>query len=963
MAKNVRTESQNWILLNKIGSGDAGEVWRVEAENSKVRAVLKRPVQNVSGGTSLRQATQIEAEGKILADLNGIDSTRNNIRIHTPLLIDQSIPGTSGTSGLFMISEEVSGLSITSLLDKLRQGDSAFSQVLTIKVLAAGFHLLRQVHAKGILWNDIKMDHIFWDENANKMSFIDWGNGLRFDPTAPDGKISPSLDFQQLIDEGRQLLSQVSPELLMDLGWPVSAKGLSDLDIFHLQMRVEYLENHLAMRVQEYQLLFSKYLQSADDIEGLSKVIELKKALERLGVEVQNEAILQSASQLWFQFLEKDDAESGYKLVQLMETNLTLPPHWQLAIYFFRTLQKTNHAELVTLLKPTLEEHWPEAMWVFQKDFSHHFSAENRTASLLSMRNLADISNEKSVILPEVLPKVQKVLQENITRLKKQNTINEEQMTQLENLKNQLSAIQSTWSTLADKETLGEKLLATREVLARLVTFGLAIPQNYQLSLTALLSKIREVYRAWANADLDQTHKLLRETFLLDPYLTYLHEIDQAIETTSQWVETLKEGPQNEQSLNAFGTQLLKTLPTTHLRLGLPGWLSAMIQMAQVFQSCQDLDLMRDQLRQVGMPLSWADYSELSLDFLVPNKPLNTFTPEQEAALTAFHTALARKKDARQELEQVKKTLPNYAFLYTKLLQQFQYIWSVHSLKESGIQVDDFPPADRVRVEEAFNVLTFIKTWLNTSQNQVYALIPNTPKTKQSWRQIEDIQKATKEWQDLILPALGKIKQKDWAPQSSVESRYSLFPNLLNSQRNLSKLSQAWRKIEIHGIFTESLADMLASVDQAQSSFYSFWQALDHSELPAHQWLAMVYQPILSEINQNMLLIMRHLQSVMRALDVLNNPQMARTRLALNSAGELMFTLVQLNDLILPPSRDFNLYRHWRQQYLDLLQEGHLGRIRENIQAIESIHPLLNWLDELLRRDTDYFKVPDQQRW
>ncbi len=127
----------------------------------------------------------------------------------------------------------------------------------------------------------------------------------------------------------------------------------------------------------------------------------------------------------------------------------------------------------------------------------------------------------------------------------------------------------------------------------------------------------------------------------------------------------------------------------------------------------------------------------------------------------------------------------------------------------------------------------------------------------------------------------------------------------------------------------------------------------------------MVNQAIFSEINQSLLLIMRQLLALSRSLDVINTADMARTRLALNSAGgEIMFTLERLNSLILPPSRDFNLYRHWRQQYLDLIQEGNVNKIRENIQSIESIHPpLLPWLDELLRRDTDYFNLPEEQRW
>ncbi len=254
----------------------------------------------------MRQASQIEAEGKILADLEGVDSSRNRIHVHTPPAHRQKPIRNIGHQRTFIISEEVSGISITTLLDKLRQGQSPFSQVLTLKVLAASFQLLRQVHAKGILWNDVKMDHIFWDESENKMSFIDWGNGLRFDPPeAPGEQLNPGVDFQQLVNEGRQLLTQVSPSLIQDLAWPVTNTGFSQMDIFHLQMRVEYLKNHLAMRVIEYQLLFDKHLESADDIQSLHAALELKKGLELLGVQVENQEILQIAQKLWLTFLEK----------------------------------------------------------------------------------------------------------------------------------------------------------------------------------------------------------------------------------------------------------------------------------------------------------------------------------------------------------------------------------------------------------------------------------------------------------------------------------------------------------------------------------------------------------------------------------------------------------------------------------------------------------------------------------
>ncbi len=80
---------------------------------------------------------------------------------------------------------------------------------------------------------------------------------------------------------------------------------------------------------------------------------------------------------------------------------------------------------------------------------------------------------------------------------------------------------------MAEKETLGEKLLNTREILAQLAAMGLNIPPSYQASLTTMLSKTREIYRAWANGEIELVQNLLRELFVLDPpTLQYLQDID-----------------------------------------------------------------------------------------------------------------------------------------------------------------------------------------------------------------------------------------------------------------------------------------------------------------------------------------------------------------------------------------------------------------------------------------------------
>jgi len=193
MPRTINGRQFQWQLLEQIGKGDAGEVLRVQSQPGSLTALMKRPVQNTSGGTILRQAVQIENEGQILASLNGLDASRNGLLVHTPLLLDQSIPGTSRTSSLFIVSEEVPGLAISNLLKQQHQEDVSLSHVLALRVLCGLFLLLARVHEHGIAWNDVKMEHIFWDEASGKLSFIDWGNGIILGAQTPSNGQKPCL--------------------------------------------------------------------------------------------------------------------------------------------------------------------------------------------------------------------------------------------------------------------------------------------------------------------------------------------------------------------------------------------------------------------------------------------------------------------------------------------------------------------------------------------------------------------------------------------------------------------------------------------------------------------------------------------------------------------------------------------------------------------------------------------------
>jgi len=212
------------------------------------------------------------------------------------------------------------------------------------------------------------------------------------------------------------------------------------------------------------------------------------------------------------------------------------------------------------------------------------------------------------------------------------------------------------------------------------------------------------------------------------------------------------------------------------------------------------------------------------------------------------------------------------------------------------------------------------------------------------------------------LPKLSEIKQKRWQ-EFPVDLAFGNDDSFALARAALAKLQLSWKRIPEQGLYRELIEEMIYQIDSAQAHFFKFWQSLQQSNSVVTRWLSGNYQPYFSEINQNMLQIARRLRSVELAFKIVNQPEMARTRMAQNSAGDLMFSLVQLDAHIMPQSRKPSIFRIWQQQFLELLKQGDRRHIVESIQTIEAIHPLLPWFDELVRRDADYFNLPESHQW
>lgn len=298
--ETVAGQHRAWSLLKKLGEGDAGEVYLVESLLEKKGGILKRPHRSSYSSDFLRQSAQIEAEGKILRTLGGISVSSRAGRAVAPALLDQSKSGTEYSERLFIVVEKAPGYDLNFLARAVHFGQADLDgqlndfsrkersfmkslvkhgqvpQLVWLRALSCllGFferiHTLRATIAGqekyGLIWNDVKPEHLFWDPSQACFTLIDWGNGqfLEADGTTKDRSHTRGDDYLQFKDELGRFLAGTAPGLYTRLEWPEEAGSASACTaaITELKERIwaallEELANLEEVRLKEASLIHS----------------------------------------------------------------------------------------------------------------------------------------------------------------------------------------------------------------------------------------------------------------------------------------------------------------------------------------------------------------------------------------------------------------------------------------------------------------------------------------------------------------------------------------------------------------------------------------------------------------------------------------------------------------------------------------------------------------------------------
>lgn len=668
---------RGWNLLEKLGEGDAGEVYRVEALIDRRPAILKRPRRNVFPSDLIRQAAQIEKEAAILSILSRFDSPARLMR--APALVDQSQPGTEFTERFFIVITPAAGFSLGQLARYVSHSDGppdlltgpefagispqerhfiseiarldGVPELILLRAISGLIEYLEMIHTvkvdlpgqavHGILWNDVKPDHIYWDAEHLQFTLIDWGNSqyLGEDGISPDRQNSRSDDFSQLIQEFDQLLDRAAPGLKTRLDWPTDANPLNVYSEAILPVkdrtarllsqmmternRVRRLEADLTARSEPARSDFSKLVDVHRKIIALGEIPEYAQAeqlFRKIALHLVHERRLdrladffERAADLSFLANEKMDILS--RLVALAASK-DLPP---------------------VALEYGLDEDWAAAFWELRiatlvdppPSWWEELSAQIRQAET-GARNIRPFTAAHRLAHSLLEQKIKAVDPAAIESLVEQ--IN--------------STVIDRWKALEpDPPDAGIEYNDVRRVLATAPPEVAELLQPLYLAIDQPEAQVRIALDAWERQDFDAARKALRRVLLWDPDRLRLLQADRLLQRIPDWIEEIQAGLTHDEPLVDFVTRLELRGRELRNQIAPAGWLDDLLEAFKLLRKGVDPTDVLVEHAQSRSFLDWLITLEPRRPFLAsPGKAIQI---ERKDAPQEIRPAVFGKKDAR----------------------------------------------------------------------------------------------------------------------------------------------------------------------------------------------------------------------------------------------------------------------------------------------------------------------------
>lgn len=622
ISETVAGQRYRWNLLEKLGEGDAGEVYLVESLLEGRLAILKRPRKGAYASDILRQAAQIKTEGNILKTLKGISFPTQGTEVSTPAMLDQGSPGEGFGERYFIVLERAPGFDLRSLARRTRFGLSAeiafastphndyfieklsgyrqLPEPVLVRSLLGVINLLETIHhteilnegaaQSGLIWNDVKPEHLYWDPSRASLTVIDWGNSsfLEMDGATKDRQHSYMDDYEQFVQEMGTFLAESNPDLCARLEWPQDitpgsaySKGVKPLKEKLLGLNREVMERLRALRNAEAEL----YATSRPDLEELAQSDELQAQAvafgeapdfssavnfhARVALQVASEADLQAFQQVCSRAakLPASRAEKWELLGKIAEAGQT---------------QSSAHPDKIreafaSTLAGGVADDWPGLLWSLSELVGKAPLPEWWEGVSQGVRRVY-LELEPDALTPYVtLSRLFYTLDALVLKMGDQSVspASGGQLYQRETLlKIFKEEVVKKWRELEPAPPhagigygdIGELVEAIEALLP-------GTHQSLELVLAQPKAQAEIVLSAWERKDFETARKALRTLLVWDPDRRRLRRADRAIASAFQWLAKVRSGARADEPFYDYLTSVELAGRNLRNRVGPAAWL------------------------------------------------------------------------------------------------------------------------------------------------------------------------------------------------------------------------------------------------------------------------------------------------------------------------------------------------------------------------------------------------------
>lgn len=621
----VSGQQSAWVLLKKLGEGDAGEVYLVESLLDKQPAILKRPVRSAFASDIVRQTAQIAAEGKILKALSSALKMDSDFSVSVPELLDQSKAGTAFSERLFIVIEKARGFDLALLARTARMGLQSGSEVqvetaeekrflqtlaetgqvperVILSALSTLLRLFENIHerafdidgteAHGILWNDVKPEHIYWDPWRAQLTIIDWGNGqfLERDGTTRDRRFSVAEDYRQLIEEIGKFLETSAPALLERLDWP-SLGNFQDGALQMLQEQVwqllqEQLYTLKTVREKEDELLRRGVIDSPSQ-NPLHELEAVHRQIINCG-ELPNYT---SAFNLAFSYAARY-GETGQlaEIEEICEWAMGLPSsqpdYLRLIASLARITSRAQNATqeqracLAQAIQAALHADWPAVLWSLVSALQNG-PEPDWWYDLVSAVRTQQIGEEAMEVPPLLVARrTLLTLQSMAEQMEADTGSDPNELARLRTLVHHLrEEVVSNWLQI-DPSPPHSNLTYSEvdEVLEEIGTYLQDARYSLERSLFQPRIQVQRVLSDWDQGSFESASEGLRQILLWDPDRKRLLRTEQALHTTPVWLEKVQRGPRANEHYQAFITDIEYEGRELRNQVGPSSWLDLILE-------------------------------------------------------------------------------------------------------------------------------------------------------------------------------------------------------------------------------------------------------------------------------------------------------------------------------------------------------------------------------------------------